>query len=570
MNNVQTKSKQIILDSFDGVDLRSTHKNQKGSADIVNFRVLSDGSLEKREGYRKVVSLGEGVRAVWSGRRNGEDTCYAVAGNRVVRLFADGTYTSIGTLSSQDGEVSFFFYRGHLYVIDGISIFSVEDSALTVPEGYVPLVGKNWTTGEVGEINEPRNLLSNRARFSYLLGEEFSSVLFVDDTIASVDAIYINGKPIDLNRHSMLSNKRSFTVSGMSSHDSVMVYVTYASSDERLAELLRNTHAVVFGGANSSRPLLWGDPQRPSVIYSAGYVSEQDLYECQRVYPLSDSLYFPAGYEFSVGDGQYSVRAVSRHYDRLLIFTEGGAWMANGPDNGTSAFPVMNINSSVGVISKDAAVALENQPCTVGEKGIFRWNSDTDELNDCNAYCISNPISQLLDDSFYKNGRVFADRWRGELMFTCPDWGNGDVWIYSSSTGKWVRFEGIWADGMFEFFGNIAFFRSGDIFVFDKECADDDGTPIKAVFSSAVMNFGSDSYKKLFGVGLTFEGGDVTAQIYFDGEASSELTVDFKGDAKHRETFKRKASRRFKNMRVSLIADGASRQTVHSLYAKAR
>lgn len=560
--------KTVTLDSFQGIDTRSDHKNSKGCGELVNFRIRHDGSLEKREGYRHLAELGGNIRAVWMGKINGESCCYALADSAVLRLNEDGSFTQAATTETSEGDADFFFYRNRLYLADGNKLLYLTNEGLAAPVGYVPLVAKNWSGGEIGQVNEPRNLLCDRARFHYIMGEDVTPILYVNEALASVDAILVNGVQISEDRYKLLSSKMVITVTGLASYDSVVLYVTYADADVRLPELLANTRASVFGGANNSRPFLWGNPDRPNVIYGAGYVSENELIEAQRVYADSDELYFPAGCEFSVGDGQYTVRAVSRHYDRMLIFTEGGTWMANDPDCGTAEFPVININSSVGVLSYGAAAEMENQPCTVGERGIYRWNSDTDELNDCNAYSISLPIDSRLSRDFFESASVFANTAKRELMFTYPN-DTGAVWVYSASSQAWSRFEGVFADKIFDFYGHTAFIRGGNVYLFDENAGDDCGAEIKAYFESNLLDFDTDRKKQLMGIELSYEGGEITAEVFSDGGTTPSVSAAF-GGGRHQRVFRRLSAGRFGDIRVRLTAGGADRQVVHSLSIKTR
>lgn len=563
-----TNNKTVTLEKFQGIDTRGDHKNKEGCSELVNFRIRHDGSLEKREGYRHLADLGGNVRAVWTGKIGGEDCCYALVNSSVFKLNEDGSFSQVATSETSAGEADFFFYRQRLYLVDGNKILYLSEDGLTAPSGYVPLVAKNWNGGEIGKINEPRNLICNRARFHYVMGAEVISILYADATLASVDAVFINGVKISTDRYNLLSNKIAISVTGLDAYDSIVLYATYANADERSSKLLANTKATVFGGANNSRPFLWGNPDFPNVIYGAGYVSESELDEAQRVYADSDHLYFPAGNEFSVGDGQYTVRAVGRHFDRMLIFTEGGTWMANDPDCSTSEFPVMNINSRIGVLSYGAVAEMENQPCTVGERGIYRWNSDTDELNDCNAYSISLPIASRLPQEFFEKASVFANKAERELMFTYPN-DAGTVWVYSAVTQSWSRFEGVYAHRLFEFYGQIAFFRGSDIYIFDRDAVDDCGIGINAYFESNLLDFGTYRKKQLMGIEASYDGGDITVEVFSDGRISPNVSTFFEG-GRHKRVFKRLSAGRFDDIRVRLTANGADRHVIHSLSIKTR
>ena len=565
----QTKTKkEIVFEKFEGVDTRGGHKRPTGTSELVNFRVLEDGSLKKREGYRRISELDGELRAVWTGKIEGESRCYLLVGNAVMEMKSDGSLVKAAVAQTSEGDATFFFYQKRLYLIDGTDITYLSSGTLRSPTGYVPLVGKGWKDGEVGKINEPRNILSNKARYNYTIGSDVIGILYFDCKVGEINAVYVNGKEHSKNNYVLFTHGMSVSVSGLKSYDSVDVFVTYAQQDSRLASLKANTGATVFGGANNSRPFLWGNPNNKSVVYSSGYVSESQVFDSQIAFPESDALYFPAGREFSVGDGQYTVRAIGRHYDRMLIFTEGGAWMANDADCAATDVPVMNINTRVGVVSKNAVAEMGNQPCTVASDGIYRWNSDTDELNDFNAYSISEPINYKLPKSFFGEASVWANVSKKEFVFTYPN-DEGSVWVYSVDSGAWSKFEGVYAERFFDFFGQAAFIRDKSVYVFDEAESTDIGETITATFESNLFDFDTSAPKRLSQIELSCDEGLLEVEIFLDG-ASRPRAVVILEDMGHKRHVRRMCTPRFAQARVRISAGGEQRQTIHSMKIKTR
>lgn len=566
--NIATKNTTVRFDGFGGIDNVRHHTSPTRTADAVNFRVCADGSLEKRQGYRRLCSFDSSVRAVWTGVLDHEFRAYALAGSNIYRINADnGEKTLIATVGTSDTAADFFYYRGCLYLIDGDRLKGVTDDGLFDPFGYVPLIGKDWRDSVRGELYEPRNILNNKGRISYIVSENSASVLCLDEYTSSIEAVYVNGEVIPPDRYSVSKISPVLNVSGLSFGDKVCVYFTYADTPYTTDELMKNTRAIVFGGINTSRPFLFGGSDG-SVMYSCAYVSSDSLAESRKEYPDSDALYFPNNYEFTVGDGRYPISAVSRHYDRLLIFTEGGAWLADSSACGTEEFPVMNINSSVGVVSQHGAALLGNSPCTAGKDGFYRWTTDTDELNDCNAYRISEAIEPLVDKNFYTSARIFADSRRRELLFSCPE-ASDRLWVYSEAVSAWTSFDGIGAESFFEFDGNVGFVKNNSLYIFDDSAATDDGEEIVASFTSGICDFETDRAKHLSELGISFENGEVTASVYTDGKTIPTAVATFEADG-HTPTRKRLSSGRFSHLSAKLDARGNSRPRIHSLYIKAR
>lgn len=544
------------------------HTVPECSYDIVNFRLCADGSLEKRCGYKKICSFENGIRAIWTGKLGARSACYVLSGDSIIDVDTEsGKQTLAGKVKSTDTEAELFLYRGTLYAVDGVQLYELTDSGTATPFGYVPLVGKDWNSSERGDINEPRNLLNDRGRMSYIAAES-RSVLYLDSDVASVDAVYVNGTEVSSDVYTLSSNMSTVNLNGTKAGDRITVCFTYNDGEQARSELMKNTRASVFGGINTSRPFLFGGSIN-SVVYSALYVSEASLAESRRMYPQSDALYFPCGCNFAVGDGSHSVNAMGRHYDRLLIFTENGTWAADSETCGTEEFPVMNINSSVGVKSRNGAALLENFPYTVGTDGIYRWTADTDELNDCNAIRISDEISSMLSGELYGKACIFADTKRRELLISCPE-ASDRVWVYSKAAEGWTSFSGIGAEKFLYFGDGVGFIKSGAIYAFDEALGTDEGRPIEAYFCSAVTNFGTDRRKHPTEIGLSAEGGRIDAEAYTDGkEHFSASTVFYTEDA-HALLRRRLHGGSFRYMTLSLSASSEGRQKLHGLYLKAR
>ncbi len=526
---------------------------------------MPDGSLEKRYGYRKLFEFDYPPRAIWTGKLDGKFKGFVLIGNTVLRLdFEAELYTVVGTVGTEEGGASFFYYRSKLYLIDGTSFYVVTSTGLYKPYGYVPLVGKDWGENSVGEPYQSKNLLNDRARISYVIKTDSSAYLKTDENIVSIDCVLVNGQKIDAQRYSLSILPRTVIVNDLSIGDRVEICYQYPMDISLTEELLACKKAMVFGAINNSRPFLW-DSNDKSLMYNATYVSVADLYNSRKALPESDELFFAFGHEFTVGDGRYPISAVSRHYDRLLIFTEGGAWMADSSACGIEEFPLMRINSAVGVTSPDAAATVANEPCTVGQNSIYRWTSNTDELDECNAYSISKAIDDLLPKEFFSNAFVYHDSVKGEILLG-SEYLSGKVLVYNTSAKSWTVFEDIWADGFFDCGDDVGFTRGRELYVFDKECAlDKNVTEICAAFHSNVLSFGSHASKHISGMSAGYVGDDLSLELYFDGDKTPECVTSLDALSAYDVIKKRLSSKRFRLARFVLRAKGQSAQKISSL-----
>ena len=475
---------------------------------------------------------------------------------------ARGELSHIASVTAAYGKCEFFFYRGRLYLIGGQDLLEVGEDGVAAPNGYVPLVGKNWSDGAVGEPYEAKNLLNHRARISYVMSDPPSSVLRTDAPISSVEAVIQNGEVLPGTSYIIGSARTSVTVKGVSAGDRITLHFTYQSDTDGSYALKSCTHAEVFGGAVGSRPFLWGG-EDGSVMFCAGYVSEDSLRAAQLGHPESDALYFPEGREFSVGDGQYSITGVGRHYDRLLIFTEGGAWMADSPEGSTEEFPLMKINSTVETRSHGKTARLYNDPVTVGRSAVYRWSADTDELDECNAHSISNSVAPMIE-KLLKNGSLFYNRFHNELWLYSQDVSD-TVWVYSATVGGWTRFGGIRAEGFIALEEGCAFYSGKDIFIFDSALTRDvGGRDVEAFVLFAPTDMGSPSKKRLSALELSFSGGELTAQLLSDEGNIPFCEAKVCGSAIPKTHRQRICAARASAFALKLSASSADRQRIYS------
>ena len=564
ISNIDKKS--ITIDQFKGIDCRTENSDATGSSSVKNFRFKYDGSLQKREGYKKLTSVPGMIRAVWTGFLDGAQRCYVLADNKIYEIFETGDIRTVTTANSLTGDADFFYYRGDLFLIDGKGIWILREDDLTQPTGYVPLVGNMWFDGEVGDVYQPRNLLTNKARYSYVMGENDYKLIFFDQPVQSLDSVYINGKKIAEDQYYMIGDTAA-GIYPLQSYDRLVVTVTYPPQTNIRTTVFECTHATVFGGANNSRPFFWGNPLAPCHMFTCDYVSDTDLDECLAILPTSDAFYMPFRSVFTVGDGQFPVRAVSRHYDRLLIFTEGGTWMADSTDCSFEAQPLININMNVGVSSNRAATPVENQPCCVGNNAIWRWNSHTDELNDCNAYSISDPITPYLPAEFFKDATVFADTSRRELLFTSSSIA-GTVWVYSIEKDAWSYFDGIYADKFFNLFGKVGFYNYSDnqshFYFFDPSAYTDMGKEIVATYESNTIYSEMGLPFRLSDVYVKYSGGAVDLTVDTDSH-TAKLSANLSALKKPYQNRFRAGTGRTRSLKLKITANGTERQTLHSV-----
>ncbi len=515
---------KVEFDGFGGIDTSKPASLSNNAAKIENFRILPDGSLQRRDCFYGKLDLVRKVKAICRCFVKGKYVFYTIAGPYIYKYdHTSGQVTQLGSIGTGNGRASMFQYMGAVYLIDGREIYEIIDDKLSVVTGYAPLIGKDWgTDGQTGELNEPLNLLNSYARISYSVKDPSAVLLGFPQYVTSVDAITVNGVLVDSSRYYVNWNYFAVSINEMKKDDTVMLYLTVDSSMVKKNEVVKNTEAYVFGGINNSRVFLWGGLKK-NVVFPSRSVSNASLTESQLIYPNTSKLYFPKDGNFIVGDGNYDVKAVGRHYDRLLIFTEGDTWMADSDISSEDGFSTMRINTAWGCSSMGGVSKAGNDPITISRDRIMRWRSNTDELNDCNAYCISDGISSLLEKDFFTSAIVYEDKYNGEVLFRDPNDVEGRVYVYNTLSSKWYTYLGINANIFFEGPDGLAFVSGGEIYFFDKslECdkaMDGSSKTVSAVYESNQLDFGMpERSKKFMGINLVGELGE-------NGELEAEIT----------------------------------------------
>lgn len=462
-----------------------------GASDMRNFRILSDGSLEKRCGARLRFYLTGSVRGAWEGTVEGKSYFFAVAGASVYRLTEDdpvGEPQPIYYLPTDEGMVSFISYADHLYLNDGVSIcrFVPALGTFTVADCYTPLYGKNWNPIGMGTVYEPRNLLQNRIRIHYLnaAGETEFRLPY---SCKQINRLRVNGKTVTT--YSFVEGSTTFRISNelAMEYGSVEVAVTLDPLLDRRTAILSSAISATFT-----------DPYREAVVFgggAAGYrvyfttpVSRDQLTACTLSYPNSDPLYVREGSEFSVGSAQHPITALLQSGTQLLVFNDRTMWSLRYPSTDAEAPEILLLRTGVGCSSLGGAILCDSDVVTVQENGITRITFKANDPDMCEIESLSIPIANKLSSAMLTRAILLWQRSVGELWVRDPNDSLGTVWIYSKNRKSWYAYSGLNASCLFEGFGTVGFGTpSGRLCLMDETFDTDAGEPIDAWYESLYL-----------------------------------------------------------------------------------
>jgi hypothetical protein len=203
----------------------------------------------------------------------------------------------------------------------------------------------------------------------------------------------------------------------------------------------------------------------------------------------------------------------------------------------------------------------------------LRWTSNTDTLEDCNAYSISDKIEGLLPDNFFTSAVVFADNHNREILFAYKEGDKGKVLVYSMDLEEWYIYDGIFADKFFEGEKNLCFVSESKLCIFEKGLLRDMemyGTTkaIEAFYSCHPSDFSLNKRKKhicgIFAV-AELNGGEL--KLRFNSESGKEREVSMKSDTDGvvENFYKRFRGERFMRSQVKIVADSGKQQRIYSV-----
>lgn len=474
------------ITSFGGIREEFSQKGDSAS-DMRNFRISADGSLEKRNGWRLWHVFSNPPRGYWEGTL--EDTFYSIAisGSHIYQIYDNQTPSLIGILNSSAGRVSFLRYRERLYLLDGQSllVFNPARRSFTSARGYVPLYGRNWHPTQMGDTNEPLNLLNQNLRIHYLntTGVTTFTLPFF---AASLNSVRVNNRKTTA--YSFSAGSDSFTLSSASAGDVVEVAMTISGTDALQQQLNGVTEGCLHREGNRERLLLYGAPQGYRVFCSSE-VSNSMLSACSVFYSDCDPLYFKQSQMLLIGDTDHPVTSIVPNFDRLLAFTAKDTYSVSIDGEKLYSYPVL---SDLGSRAKGSAVRIGNDVIVLNERGVCRLHATASDPDSLSVKNLSERLGASWGRELSKSTLLFWDSVRQELWIRDPsETFDGIVWIWNAALDEWYCFDGIHAS-FFTFCKNKLLFGSqSELCIFENGLRTDGDEIFCAYYQSNYTGFDS-------------------------------------------------------------------------------
>ena len=552
------------VDAFGGIDRSGLIGRLSEAWDIDNFRILADGSLDKREGYELRHTFSSPVDAVYPVPGE-EGSVYVLTGGCVYLMaLDDGAARLLGRASDTSGGC-FFTQGGTLYLLAGGNLSAVTTAGLLPVEGYIPLYGRDWSE-EGGEVAEPRNLLSRRVRLSYRLREP-SVVLKTGFSGFSVESLSVDGLPLT----TAYAKGQFICLPGSFPEDTrIETVIVFDADCEETEALLACRGALTTGQGERETAVLCGCDS----LFFSTHVDADGLAESTACRPGSMGIYFPEGRRvrpgLGTGDEEESAYAdtarplyVAGNEDTLLVSGRERSCLL-WRDGGLTALP--------GAPGADCpGICVGNDVYIVSRRGLFRVS-----LRDGGFKCLSLPLD---DPDFPGESPVMGfDPRYSELLVSSADDTEGRVWVWSLSRECWYRFSSVGAQGWFTAYtagpvcGECAapgFFAESGVFVFvpgrgrDRVLGGAE-LEISATFTSRWSGMGADDcVKRLRALRLCSQGDEKLSLLLSDPAGVLAKVSIPAGDGRSLDLHRRGLrTGRFGHVRLGISGWGTGRMRI--------
>ena len=508
----------ISFDGFAGMDASTPFGAGKALL-LKNFRLLSDGSLEKREGYRHLATLSDVARGSYLLNEGGEQALLLVAGSKLYRVsLDDGQVKSASVFSRTEGNVTFLPMEDALYLLDGNRLYRYDGGvAVTAGQAYQAVGGTNWPIDSMTptKIEESPNLLTGLLSYEYE-GAERITFLHLATPVEEVISLHIGQTLIPSREYYLSEDRKTIHMKAVWDGFYRPVYVTVKAMSNPDILTSRSCFSYERGGEKSL--LLYGG-------------EEGRVYESRRPTGGGEGfpVYFTSDGEWQVEGG--AVQSLCRVGKQTLIASEDGLRLTKEVVVANQPPAISTVTTDIGCSAPDGVVAMDEETLlVVGGGGVYRVQIDPSLQKECVIKLISKPIESAMGQDFLTAARVCRDPASGEVWFADPS-GKGEVFLYRPDGEYWRIYDGIRADRLWSVGGRTVFLDGHYLNAFAADAKADEaayGTQeIMGVFKSHYLDFGKpESDKRLSGllVLAALDGGALEVRAS-DGGYLAEFTV---------------------------------------------
>lgn len=448
----------------------------------------------------------EPVAGMWAGIAGGKKTLLAACAGKIWSLYdADNDVvvrSQVGSINTDNG-VNFIPFENKVYIQNGVDYKVWDGITLDDVDGYVPLIAVSIgpTAGaDQGELTGYNvNLLTPKRRVWLSPDGDVNKTFKLPEIAKTVDAVfYLDGSAAPTYTFTTGTDTITFTstlaaaVNSIEVEYSVSTHEDDSSIPDYRAQVTGYRFCEIFSGNTDSALFFYGNGTNKVIYTGMDYDGM----------PRAD--YFPDQYEVTIGDSNTPVTSLIRHYAVLLAFKTDSTWaltygtteLATG--DLTTAINVTPVNRDKGNDAYGQVRLVNNNPVTCSGSELYQWSNSsyyTSALSrdERQAMRISDRIQRSIKEIDFKKCCMWDDNDGQEFYIS----GNGVTLVWNYVTDTWYRYEGLDAVMMCNFQGDVIIGTSGGkIFRLTYDRDTDDGIPVRAVWESGAMDFGTPSSRK--------------------------------------------------------------------------
>lgn len=489
--------------------------SKRGAVNMKNFRILADGSLQKRGGRSTLVAFSDELRGFWEGSLEGAHKCFAVAGARIFELSPDeGRKTLIGYTSGTEKEVGFFLYDSRLYLQDGQEITLYHSSTNTFEDitPYIPQLGVNWHPTQGGELLESPNLLTDRMRVGYY-NSTGTDTFILPFYATAVDTVRANNVAVTFD---FTANTNKVVLTEAPATGATVEIAFRATVDASLQEQLRQCNrSFLFRNEMQEMLLLYGASQGYRVFCSKPVAAERAAYS--RVFDAnSTALYITAEDELLLGDSEHPVAAMCRNHDRVLAMTAEEGYTILFDDSGKAqSYPVLH---GIGATSHRGLLHCENHLLCVDSSGVYRLSSTVGHPDDFTVERYPIERASAFAADFFRGASGYFDRMHGELWLWQSSDSAGRVLVYRPETAQSYAFDCMTAVWFADTSYGVILFGERKMQRMDDTLHQDNGNAITAYYQSGYLTFSHpEEWKRSL---------SLSVDVLFSGSSSLSVSLE--------------------------------------------
>ncbi len=553
---------KAVFSKFHGIPSEST-PCAGGTEDLLNFRILPNGTLEKRYGWKSYRNYNNTVHAYWDGMLNETSYQFTVVGNIVYRSTGERSSKIVGGVTA-GANCSFFQYKDDLYLLTGSSVLIYRPLTDQFEEAapYAPLYGYQWNPSAGGSVNEVINLLTPRLRIHYLNTSENTSFL-LPFFAKSIEKIRVDNRTVS--EYSLNSVGDTLTIPSAASAATVEIAYTMNFELDVSASLRQSRIAYRSDDENGETLFLGGSPYGYRVFCST-HLDDISIAYCSVFYNQVDPLYFKAENLLLLGSTEFPVRAFCKQNGHVFAFSEQGVWLLQ-KDYKTDAMSHTAVLQNIGCNSSGAVISCENQIYLLSKSGFFLLQSNASNPENIQIKRIPLPRSDRVTQTWFDSALLFFEPWENEIWIYSPSSTSGTVLVYNRTISEWYFFDKIPSKHFFIKDSSVAFVNDDLLCVFSKLLYTDNGISITVSYRSHYFDFDSpETVKRAARVVICADLKDSSVDWKFESEnAAHTFSVNGTTSACPKCFDRRFNIGRFRHMRYTLSSTGSTPISVYTV-----